>query len=105
MIRHRIINGAAMIGALIGALYLPAMAVFAVIPVLATLMCVEFFRLLRGAGMPCYPRWGTVSVVVLIVGTGLCAAYTDMAQALRLESLLLAAIVFGVLLRACFARD
>lgn len=105
MIRYRVINGAAMIGALLGALFLPAMLVFAVIPVLALLMCVEFFRLMRGAGLPCHPRFGTVSVVVLVAATGLCAAYSDMDSALRLEGLLLAATVFGVLLVSCFARN
>ncbi len=105
MIRYRLINGSVMIATLIGALYLPSLVVFAIIPLLAALMSVEFFRLLRGADLPCYPRSGIVGAVGLITLTGVVAALGGEVAAYRAEALGLALIVLAVWLRAGFGPE
>ncbi len=105
MIRHRVINGAIMIAMLIGALFLPAAAVFFLIPLLAALMLWEFYSLLQGAGMPAFRGIGTAGGFVLILATGLNYHMLHGEGAHEWETLLLAAIVIVVLIRQCFERS
>lgn len=106
MIKHRVINGAVMIGLLIGALYLPAAAVFLIIPLLATMMLREFYSLLRVGGMPNFRTTGLWLGGALIVLTGAqyrLAWFPGTPE--TLEILLLALIVMAVFLRQCAERD
>lgn len=103
MIKHRLINGAVMIGLLTGALFLPAAAVFLIIPILATMMLWEFYGLLEVGGMPNFRLTGVLLGAVLILLTGLQFGLAWFPGTIEsLESILLAGIVLSVFLRQCF---
>lgn len=105
MIKHRLINGAVMIGLLIGALYLPAAAVFLIIPILATMMLREFYTLLDRGGMPSFPRTGVGLGAALIVLTGAQYHWPWFpAGPETLEIVLIGFIVMAVFVRQCVER-
>lgn len=106
MIKHRVINGAVMIALLIGALFLPPVGVFLIIPVLTGFMLWELYSLLSVAGLPNFKRTGTFAGVALVLGTGgaLLSASTSFSGD-TVEAMLLALIVLVVLGRQCFCRD
>lgn len=103
MIKHRVINGALMIGALVVALFLPVEAVFLIIPVLSTLMLMEFYALMAKAGWSAFPLTGVGLSLLLIFSTALQYRYglcpLDPAT---METLLLSFSVFVIFIRQCF---
>lgn len=105
MIRHRVTNGAIMIAMLVGALYLPAVAVFFVIPILALLMLSEFYAIMRGAGLPNFPKLGASAGLLLILVTGLnCYLYPGEGRP-EWEGIFLASSLAAVLIRQCFDKN
>jgi phosphatidate cytidylyltransferase len=105
MMRHRVLNGAVMIGLLIGVLFLPLAGMFLIIPALAALMCWELYNLLDHAGLRNFRMLGTAAVLGLIGVTGglyLCDAPLAVPE---WEGLLLAGAVLAVMVRQLLERD
>lgn len=106
MIKQRVLYGAMMIALLTGALFLPLIGVFLIIPVLATLMLWEFYALLAHADIKVYRSTGIVGGLVLILLSGLQHHYELFpASVSQLEGTLLALVVFAVFMHACFSRQ
>ncbi len=104
MIKQRVLYGAVMIALLTGALFLPLIGVFLIIPVLATLMLWEFYGLLAHAGVKAYRTTGLVGGLVLIVLSGLQYAYGWLTVPVsELEGIVLALIVLVVFVNSCCA--
>jgi phosphatidate cytidylyltransferase len=101
MIKHRVINGAVMIGLLIGALLLPEAGVFLIIPVLASLMIWEFYRLLAVAGYGNFPVLGTIGGAAMILLTGMqyLTGWLPDLEPPRIEMVSLAFLMLAVCLR------
>lgn len=106
MIRHRLINGTVMIALLTGALFLPAPAVFLIIPILATMMLWEFYGLMDVGGMPNFRITGVIAGALLILLTGWQYRMGWFpASPETLEVVLLALVVLAIFLRQCFYKE
>lgn len=105
MIKHRVINGAVMISMLVGALFLPAVGVFFIIPILAGLMLWEFYALIGDGGVPSFRVLGTVGGLLLILGTGFNYLASAGGEAHDWEGMILAGTLMAVLMRQCFEKD
>ncbi len=106
MIKHRVLNGAWMIGAVLASLFLPVMVLFMVLIGLSVLMIREFYGLLDSAGLQSFKWLGLTGVVSLVVVTGLQLHYALFPlHVSTLEILILALVVIAVLLRQCTVVD
>jgi phosphatidate cytidylyltransferase len=94
MIGHRILYGAIMIGLLVGALFLPPIGVFLIIPVITALMLWEFYGLMEVAGSKNARLLGTAGGVGFILIGLLDVAHVHL--------LYIAGFTTAVFLRQCF---
>ncbi len=94
-----------MIALLVGALFLPALGVFLIIPVLAAMMMYEFYGMMDQAGLRNYRHVGAIGGLVLILATAGNYLVYGGVSVYQWEGLVLAGIVMAVLLRQLFEKD
>ena len=97
-IKHRLISGFSIAGALFAAFfYLPDGGVPVALAAIAAIMSVEFYRMMTAAGIPNFDRYGTMGTVALVLVTWYAGA-----RGLRdgaWDSVVLFAATVGIFLR------